>query len=330
MKKTLRIVIQIGISFLFLYLALKNVHFEEAKNVFYSMNISLLLIGTLLHFCSFFVRAYRWQLLMEPIKKVHYSSLFQILSISYAANNVLPLRAGDLLRSVMIGNKERVSKVSSLSTVMIERLADGLTLLLFLSVSLLLSNINNFWVTKIIILSLAGLLGVILLLSIFLFYEEKFISKVESTVSKKFPKLTLKFSEILEKLLVAFNIVKSRKVLTKIALTSLFVWFLESSIFSLGALALGIDILDSLLIGVVCVSIVNLGTMIPSSPGYVGTFEFFCILALALFGISNHIAASYSILIHILQYVPITIIGCLLWISVDMKHIKFKQNLEVR
>lgn len=330
MKKGVRTLVQVGISLLFLYLALRNVHFEDAKNVVYSMDAGILIIGTIMHFSSFFVRAYRWNLLMKPIKDVSYQSSFKILSISYAANNVLPLRAGDVVRSIMIGNKERISKVSSFSTVLLERVADGITLFLFLALGLALASLDYPWVTGLILLSLLIIIGTISVITLLLYFKSKFIAGIKNLIGKKSESLALRIRNIMEQLLLSFSIVQSSSALLKILITSFVVWGLEASIFTAGALAMNIPIATSLLIGMLCVSIVNLGTMIPSSPGYVGTFEFFCIFSLTLFGMSHGMAAGYSILIHILQFVPITIIGCLLWLSVDMKYISLKRDLEVR
>jgi len=57
------------------------------------------------------------------------------------------------------------------------------------------------------------------------------------------------------------------------------------------------------------VAIVNLGIMVPSSPGFVGPFEWFCINTLMLFGVTREIGASYTILLHAAQFIPITLAG---------------------
>jgi uncharacterized membrane protein YbhN (UPF0104 family) len=63
--------------------------------------------------------------------------------------------------------------------------------------------------------------------------------------------------------------------------------------------------------------------MIPSSPGYVGTFEFFCMISLGVFGIDKSLVASYSVLVHLSQYLPITVFGSILWFNIW----KTKKNL---
>jgi len=331
MTKALKVLFQLLVSGLFLYIALRNVDWNSAKEAYSTLDVRYFFGGIILHFSSFIVRALRWKWLMLPIKQIRYSSSFNVLSISYAANNVIPLRAGDVLRAVMIGEKENVNKFSSFTTVLLERISDGITLLLFMAIGLSVIESNQLWISRVVWLSVIGFIGSILFIFLLYHLQEKFINLIDRLLKSRSEKLATKVVELLRNILVAFKIVKSTLTLLKIALTSIFIWCLEGSIFTLGAMSFGIALHESILLGIVTVAIVNLGIMIPSSPGYVGTFEFFCMLSLALFGFSNNTAASFSVLVHLGQYIPITVIGCLLWLFMGIKQSKVKQQeLEAR
>lgn len=320
MKKFIKVSIQILISFLFLYFAFRNVDFSGVMEIAKTVNLPLLLIGVALQFCSFFLRAYRWQMLLSPMKTVNYQSSYQVLMISYAANNVIPLRAGDVLRAVLIGKKENISKVSSFSTVLLERISDGLTVLLFLFIGLSFLSSDAAFLDQIKIMSLLVFTAAIIFIVVLNVFQEKLIKFVVALVEKRSPKVSSILGSLLTNFLVAFQVVNSLAVVAKITAISLIVWSLEASLFSFGAMAFGIGWNEAVLIGIVTVAIVNLGIMIPSSPGYIGTFQFFAILSLGLFAVSPELAASYSLVVHLAQYLPITLVGLVLWLTYSIKN----------
>lgn len=315
MRKAGKILIQVLVSLLFLYIAFKNIHFDEVKQAVLQVEFGIVLVGTVLHFSSFAVRGIRWKVLLAPIKPIRFSSSFKVLSISYAANNTLPFRAGDVLRAVMIGQKESISKVSSFSTVLLEKIFDGLTVLLFLIGGLFYLNLNNDWSNRTIWLSACIFIGSLVFLYAIKRYQNKIVSAFTVIVGKiagrKFGDFTDRF---LGKFLLSLDLIRSKRLIFHLVWTSLVIWSLEASVYVAVALAFGQPMTTSLLIGFVTTAIVNLGIMIPSTPGYVGTFEFFCIFSMSLFGIGPDLAATYSIIVHLAQYIPITVFGSILWL----------------
>jgi uncharacterized protein (TIRG00374 family) len=315
MKKTAKFLIQLIVSVIFLYIAFKNIHPDEVKHAFQQVNFNLVLIGTALQFISFAFRGIRWKVLLLPIKPVPFSSAFQILAISYTANNILPFRAGDVLRAVMIGQREQISKVSSFSTVLIEKVLDGLTVLLFLISGLWFLHLENDWSNRTILVSAAIFVGALLFLYLIKRYQQLVTGVLTRLVTKMAGVKIGQFTEgFLEKFLLSLDLIRSRRLLFTLMWTSIIIWSLEASLYVSVAAAFGQPFTTSLLIGIVTVAIVNLGIMIPSSPGYVGTFEFFCIFSMGLFGIDPSTAASYSIIVHLAQYIPITVLGAVLWL----------------
>src|SRR5574341_1799511 len=79
-----------------------------------------------LYFVGVGIRAIRWHILLRDLKPVPTRSLFRIVVIGYAANDILPARMGELVRAFLLGRQERLSKTSTLVTILIERLFDGL------------------------------------------------------------------------------------------------------------------------------------------------------------------------------------------------------------
>lgn len=324
MKKIMKLMVQLTLSAVMLYLAFRNVQFDEARRALKNVNYEYLIVGVLFQFSSFFIRAYRWQLLITPIKQVSFISSFRVLAASYAANNILPFRMGDVIRAILIGNRENVSKVSSFSTVLVERIGDGLTMLLFMFVGFLGLQSDEAWTKQASLLSVLFFFGVVIFIGLLNRFQDSFIILVVRLTGKFSVSLAKKIEQFLKNFLLAFRVIGSSKVLLLIIISSLIVWILEASLFTFVALALNLPITTSIWLGFITVAIVNLGIMVPSSPGYVGTFEFFCMLSLGLFSIDQHLSASYSILVHMGQYIPITILGGLMWMNLSLN----KQNKE--
>src|SRR3990172_8268074 len=79
-------------------------------------------------FVSAAVRSLRWHYLLRHIAGLSTVTLYPILVVGYMANNLLPLRTGELVRAYILGERHRVSKLSALGTIALERLFDGLVL----------------------------------------------------------------------------------------------------------------------------------------------------------------------------------------------------------
>ena len=81
------------------------------------------------YFTAVLFRAIRWHFLLLPLKSVPSLRLYPIVVIGYMANNLLPVRLGELVRAFFVGQKEGVSKSGALATILLERVFDGVFLL---------------------------------------------------------------------------------------------------------------------------------------------------------------------------------------------------------
>ena len=88
------------------------------------------------YFLAVLVRTWRWDYLLRPLKRIPVRRLFPVVVIGYMGNNIFPFRIGELLRAYVLKRNEEVSISSSLATIVVERIFDGLTMLLFVFVAL--------------------------------------------------------------------------------------------------------------------------------------------------------------------------------------------------
>ena len=147
-KSNLRILVGFAISGLFLLAILWSVDIQQTKEALGSANYAYIPVAVLLSLVTNVLRSYRWKYVLNPIRHISIGSLFSGVAIGYMANNLLPARLGELVRSYVIGKKEDISKSSILATIVVERLFDGFTLLLFLVLVSVFFTIP-FWIKQV-------------------------------------------------------------------------------------------------------------------------------------------------------------------------------------
>ena len=118
-------IVTVGLLLLFLW----KVDFEQTGRELQNANYLYLIPAVLVYFIALGFRSLRWHYLLLHLKPIPANRLYSVVSIGYLANNILPVRLGELVRSHFVGEKEGISKASALATILVERALDGLTLL---------------------------------------------------------------------------------------------------------------------------------------------------------------------------------------------------------
>ncbi len=283
-----------AVSFLALYYVVSQINWPEFFN--HASKISLLEIVALvaIYLLGFIPRSIRSKLMLPLISK---QSAVAGVVIGYAANNLLPARLGEFVRAQLIAKVEKIRLSTTLSSIAFERVLDGfiIVILLFIGSGDLLPD----WAEQ------ARWLGFYFFTGFFIIFLAlgRFSTHFEPFLPPG--KLGHMALGILEGAKIGCRKIST---LTIIVVLSLLTWIIESMMFYLGFLVFGIN--QSFYAALFVLGVVNLGILIPNSPGNIGVFQYFTLLALSVFGISTSQAAAYSIVLHICQYVPVTVIGC--------------------
>lgn len=127
----------------FLWLALRGLKLDAVLQQLQLGNYWWLVPSVAVYFLGVFARTWRWDFMLRPLKRISLRRLFPVVVIGYMGNNIYPFRAGELLRSYVLYRREDVSIGSSLATVVVERVFDGLVMLLFVFIALPFTSINN-------------------------------------------------------------------------------------------------------------------------------------------------------------------------------------------
>ena len=235
---------------------------------------------------------------MKPIITVDPFSLFAITSVGFLAVIAIPARIGELARPYLISTKTGVSISSAMGTVLVERVFDGLGVLALLFIVVLFTPLPPWLIRGSILFFLITL--ILLGCMTFLIFRRETALNLLSPLLKKFPeRWHLRLSDMIDHLIDGFKIIPHWRSMCYLALLSMTIWVINAvSIFVL-FFAFGFDL--PLSAAFVLMAIIILGIAIPTAPGFVGNWHFFCVLGLGLFGIHKTDALTYAIVLHFLS-----------------------------
>lgn len=267
---------------------------------------TFLLLSIALNFLSMWMRAWRWYYLFPPgARPTH---LFRALIIGYMGNNVLPLRAGELVR-IYVASRRGQQFWTTFATVVVERVLDGLAVGLIVAALLLVVPLGAEMRWSIVVFLALDLVGIAVLVGIA--SAPGFCRLVIEALFHRFGRLERRLLDVLGTMTEGLRGVRSAQHVVPITVYSVVIWlFFALSIWT----ALHAAHLDLPLAAAWTVlAFLGLGVSLPSSPGFVGVVQAATVLALALFAVPRTEALSFSLLIHASQFIPVTAVG-LLWL----------------
>ena len=298
----------IVISAIFLFFAFRSVDPTELVSAFNRADYRYVFPAIILSLVSIWFRAMRWQYLLKPIKKIGVLSLFSATSIGFLSNTLFPARLGEFIRAYVIGKKEDISKSSAFATVVVARIFDGMTVLLFFAITLIkFSSSYPDWLQNIVYIAFAFYFCAIVFV-IFLRLQTNSATRFVTFLLKPFPeKVSAQIAKWMHSFIDGLAIIKNFKSLIMASFYSILVWLPNALIIYILVHSFGIEIPLS---GAFLMLVIYVfGTMIPSGPAFVGTIQFCSVAGLSLFGVSRADALSYSVVYHLVSFLPITITG---------------------
>jgi uncharacterized protein (TIRG00374 family) len=295
--KRLRLWIGILISILCLGLSLKDV--QGANYVFLAITVLMTALGL-------FGRALRWQLLFYPTNDLPLSKVFAVLNIGYLLINVLPARLGDVARAILLGELTGVSKARTLSTIVVERVTDVLVVLLFLASVVFFVPVPE-WVARSAMVVGVGFVGLAVVLVVFARQRERGLALLHRLASLVRFLDRESVWQLVGSLLDGLGILRYWRPAGKLLLGSILIWFLGLIQFYSVVLAFDLQVPVAATVFIMCIT--ALGMTVPSSPGYIGVWEYIIILGLSLFGVDKSHALSYALVLHFSVYITTTVMG---------------------
>ena len=286
-----------------------QVELEKLLHALTSFNYTCLIFGISFLGIGYACRILRWSIML---KSTGYEVSFTACSApflgSITLNNVLPFRIGDVVRALIFPASMGITKTAATSSLIIERLIDLITLLTCFAIGLFaIERIQISTDLKFLSTTLA-ITGFLILFFIFFFSDvlgDLFHKKVDISESKA----VVKIYSTARDLLRSFNSMSRPNILFSMIAISALVWVGEAGLFYF--ILQGMHFESAPIEALLVMSVATLSTLLPSSPGYVGTFHLAVFTAVSLVGGTAEEASSFAIIVHFALWLPTTLAGVL-------------------
>ena len=285
--------IGIAISLVCVYLVLRGVDLGQTARLVAGAQLPWLGLAVAAGIADLFFRALRWQQLIAPIQSVPLRRLSAYMLVGYLANNVLPARLGELVRSHYLGDREGISRSATLGTVVVERVVDTVILVGIGAAAILVLNIRGVVVSAILVgVALAGLLVVALAVALAA-HRLPGAGRVAAFLGR-WPRV----KGIVLRLRDGLRVAALPRTIAAAAILSVAAWGCTVVAVLAAGQALGIPLTVGE--GALLAAGTNLATAVPSGPGYLGTFEYAGKTIAVAFGLTAASGLALALLIHFL------------------------------
>jgi len=304
-----------------LWLAVRDVPLREVFAVIGQTNWPILLVlGVPAQVAAIYVRALRWRHLTDVIQPIPIFPLFRATAIGFMANNVLPGRAGEVVRAWVLSRETGASGAGLLGTVVLERVIDSVAFLALASMVLWGGGSRALGGGILVGAAASLLIALILPVGILVWLRiapEQALRSMHRTLVLVLPeRLSAQVEGLLSRFAEGLGSLRGGSHLFWIIVHSVLLWGVISVIpFYAGVLALGIDlgsVTRTLAAAYVTLAAVGLAVALPAAPGFFGTFHLACKESLAAFGVPDTQAFAMAVIVHGTFWLAVTGLGLLL------------------
>jgi uncharacterized protein (TIRG00374 family) len=290
-----------------LWFAFRDLELPAILKAMRRANYWWLVPGVAVYFISVWFRSWRWGFMLRGSKRVSANRLYPVVVIGYMGNDVLPFRLGEVLRAYVLWRREGISVGTSLTTAVLERLFDGLTMVLFVLFGLLFVPMSAF-LGRLVVIASAIFFGA-LVVFLFLAARPGLLQRIAHTVIETVipERFRQPLFDLVEGVIEGLECLRSERDVLVVFGVTLWVWILETIKYWLVSFAFDLRLPY---VGIVLMGgVVNLLTALPSLPGYIGTFEAGGIKVLETMGAAPGPAGSYVLVLHAILLIPVTLLG---------------------
>lgn len=329
-----------------LYIAFKNVSLADIVQSVLNIDAIWIIPTAAAVLFSFVLRSLRWKLILRTVKTISFRSAYHPIMIGFMLNCVLPARAGEIARPIVLKELEEVPFSTGLASVAAERIFDILVILVFFTILFNTVTIDpdmnivfgKYHLNRALLVSLRTSMiriGIVVIILMILISSKAFRQKLDAILSK-IPAILFKKNELLrtkaeQKVFLpiirmihnigfGFSIIKNPADITICFILSILIWMISALSYyflSLGFPGLSLNFMEIFIYMIIICFFIAL----PSAPGYWGLWEAGGVFALMLFGIPAAEAASFTLANHVIQFLPVIIAGIISMIVTGF-HIK--------
>ena len=316
-----------AISLLLLILFLVTVDLDRMGDALADANYLYVVPAVAMYLVSVLFRTLRWQVLLRHMRPIRIRRLYPVVVVGYMANNLLPMRLGELVRSYYVGDREGISKTSALATIFVERVLDALTLLFFISAIALFVPLAGLaeafgdrwgvpWPLLVVAFTVPFVVafGTLLLVA---FFPAR-AAEVAMVLIRPLPqRFEAPLRELIDLFLEGLIPLRSPRTLALLLLMSVPIWLFEAGLFFLVGFSFGLDnVFDNLgemaVAAVLVTAIANIGSSVPAAPGGIGLFELIAretLVFLPLATVDRAVAGAFAAVAHLALLLPMIFLG---------------------
>jgi uncharacterized protein (TIRG00374 family) len=298
----LRVWVGVAVSVVALFFAFRGVDFRAVGRSLLEANYLWLAVSVVMVSASILLRARRWQALFAEPRLLHLSRLFGVLNVGYLVNNVLPLRAGELARVVLLPQVEAVAPIEALSTIVVERVVDTLAVILLLGAVAPLVPVPRSAARPVALLAAAMIVlaALLLIAATRRAATVRLVARAARILPQRFRSPAERHADAAIDGLAAL---RSARAATEVVVLTVLVYLLLGGAMAAQLAAFHVSLSPAGAFFLLAAA--TLGLVIPSSPGAVGVWEGIVIGALTgIFSIERSAATAVALVSHVVFFAP--------------------------
>lgn len=334
MNTHIKKVILLLITLVFLYFVFVNLDFKELFEIIKGFNLTCLVALSVSIILALACRGVCFKILISKTVNAPLKDLIPLCIAGASLNIVLPARAGDIFRAYYVGQKYNENKVKIFGTIMLERIFDGLIILLMLLCAIFLYNKNEL-AQKLCIGAGVTFVGALFVALIALkfnktdiicnFLEEK-TNFLPDGLKKLIHSLLHFTNKVCNSFVSGFEILKYPKNLVSILVASFEIWFFECLNYFI--VIQGFDCEVSWSVVLFIIPFIALACMIPSTSIFIGPYQFAIIAAFAIYDVSKETGLAISIVEQAAVTILTSIVAAAFLIKNNISYKELKEDIE--
>lgn len=281
---------------------------DQVSKALRSADYSLVVLGLPVILVGLILRALRWRILLAPLGMSSFGASFTSMMIGYLANNLLPARAGELVRAYVLSQRAGISKSANLATIVVERVADGLVLVVALSTLLIVFPMPA-WVHQVALVGSIVFVGAILILVTARSGRQQMQGILGRLLSTGPRQWKVRSISIGSNFLLGLTSFRGLFDVFAYLLLTVLAWSTDVLLFWLVMQAFGITL--PVLAVILVMATGALSTSIPALPGYVGTYQFAIVSVLESLQVDAVPATAFALGVHGLVWLTVNTVGLL-------------------
>ncbi len=297
--------VSIALAAALLYYSLRGVEWARVWTIIASARWEYFLASALILCVSSVLRALRWRILLNAEANLGVWTVFRANMAGYLGNNFLPARAGEVIRTLLISRRSNLSKTYVLTTALSERLMDVIALVLASSIVLMGVHPKPAWMGD-----LSRSMAVVAALGALTVTVVPHTGNLLTNLLGRLPLPTALHAKLVglsEQVLLGMRAFHNWGRFSGFVALTAAIWGCDAVAAMVGSRALGLNL--SFSVAMLLLTGLGLGSALPSTPGYVGIFQFVAVSVLVPFGVSKDAALAYILITQAVGYVVVVLLG---------------------